>query len=84
MRRLWAAVVEYFATPDPHYYEMPFLREVEVHEDVELEFEMGEGQEWGADWTEITALGDEYRRFRKPNGKVVEVPFGEHVDEEGT
>lgn len=37
---------------------------------------------WGVGWVEITVFGDEFRRFQKPDGKIVEVPFGEHTDEE--
>ena len=37
---------------------------------------------WGAGWVEVTVLGDEYRRFLKPDGDIVEVPFGEHTEEE--
>ena len=44
-----------------------------------FDFDTGE---WGDGWIEITALGDEVRRFQKPDGKIVELPFGEHTDEE--
>jgi hypothetical protein len=37
---------------------------------------------WGDGWVEITALGDEYRRFRTSDGKIIEVPFGEHQEED--
>ena len=45
------------------------------------DFEEDDGG-WGAGWIEVTVLGDEFRRFLKPDGKIVEVPFGEHTDEE--
>jgi hypothetical protein len=44
-------------------------------------FDMENGT-WGEGWVEVTVLGDEYRRFQKPDGGIVEVPFGEHTDEE--
>lgn len=46
-----------------------------------FEFEE-EGDGWGTGWIEVTVMGDEYRRFRKPDGEIVEVPFGTHTDEE--
>ena len=41
-----------------------------------------EGDGWGAGWIEVTIMGDEARRFLKPDGKIVEVPFGEHTEED--
>lgn len=45
--------------------------------------EFAEDEEgWGTGWIEVTIMGDEYRRFLKPDGSITEVPFGEHKDEE--
>ncbi len=41
-----------------------------------------DGEGWGTGWIEVTIMGDEYRRFLKPDGEIVEVPFGEHTDDE--
>jgi hypothetical protein len=41
-----------------------------------------EADGWGTGWVEVTVTGDEYRRFLKPDGEIVEVPFGEHTEEE--
>jgi hypothetical protein len=37
---------------------------------------------WGTGWIEVTVMGDEYRRFLKPDGEIVEVPFGTHTEED--
>lgn len=87
-RGLWRRLVA-FIHPQETVYEYLSLEEhfpgavdlatFLVDDDPELDPEAEEG--WGAGWVEITALGDEYRRFQKPDGKIIEVPFGEHEEE---